>query len=235
MKAPIAIALDAPSLEIAINWASQVEPYVSTLKIGLETYLRDGKIAILKIREKSPSCGIFLDLKLHDIPATVKGACKSVADLNPKYLTVHASGGADMISQAAEILPNTFITAVTILTSLNDSSLQEIGFKENPHQAAVNLASLAVSAGARAIVCSPNEVASIRKAVGDDVVLITPGVRPIGSKTDDQQRVATPNQALDNGADLLVIGRPITAAAVIEEAAQQISHDILQHLNRDLS
>lgn len=225
MKLPIALALDAPDLNIAKNWAIEASPFVSTLKIGLETYLRDGKSAIQEIRKVS-ECDIFLDLKLHDIPATVTGACNSIKDLDPKFLTVHASGGAEMITAAVNALPNTLITAVTILTSINEESIKSIGYKSDPRESAINLAQLAVAAGARAIVCSAQEVAMIRNAVGKDVVLITPGIRPAGSSSDDQKRVATPSQALKDGANLLVIGRPITASNSIKTACEQLKEEI---------
>ena len=225
MKAPIAVALDAPDLETAKTWAKEVSLYVSTLKIGLETYLRDGKKSIEQIKEIS-NCDLFLDLKLHDIPATVAGACRSVADLNPKYLTVHASGGSEMINEAAKTLPNTLIVAVTILTSIDEKNLQEIGFKNSSKESAVNLAKLAVAAGARAIVCSPQEVGEIRKNVDSSIVLITPGIRPQGSSSNDQQRIATPQEALLNGANLLVIGRPITGSDNVGEAAKRISEEV---------
>jgi orotidine-5'-phosphate decarboxylase len=225
MKAPIAVALDAHDLETAKMWVKEVSPYVSTLKIGLETYLRDGKKSIEQIKEIS-NCDLFLDLKLHDIPATVAGACRSVADLNPKYLTVHASGGSEMINEAAKTLPNTLIVAVTILTSIDEKNLQEIGFKNSSKESAVNLAKLAVAAGARAIVCSPQEVGEIRKNVDSSIVLITPGIRPQGSSSNDQQRIATPQEALLNGANLLVIGRPITGSDNVGEAAKRISEEV---------
>jgi orotidine-5'-phosphate decarboxylase len=165
-------------------------------------------------------------LKLHDIPATVAGACRSVADLNPKYLTVHASGGSEMINEAAKTLPNTLIVAVTILTSIDEKNLQEIGFKNSSKESAVNLAKLAVAAGARAIVCSPQEVAEIRKNVDSSIVLITPGIRPQGSSSNDQQRIATPQDALLKGANLLVIGRPITGSDNVGAAAKRISEEV---------
>jgi orotidine-5'-phosphate decarboxylase len=225
MKAPIAVALDAPDLQTAKSWAKDVSPYVSTLKIGLENYLRDGKSSIEEIRKIS-DCEIFLDLKLHDIPATVAGACRSISDLIPKYLTVHASGGEEMINEAVKTLPSTLIVAVTILTSIDQVNLQKIGFKNAPKESAVNLAKLAVAAGARAIVCSPQEVAEIRKNVDPSIVLITPGVRPIGSNANDQQRIATPEEALLNGANLLVIGRPITGSDNVSQAAKRISEEV---------
>jgi orotidine-5'-phosphate decarboxylase len=175
---------------------------------------------------KISDCEIFLDLKLHDIPTTVAGACRSVADLKPKYLTVHASGGAEMINEAVKTLPNTLIVAVTVLTSIDEVNLQKIGFKNAPKESAVNLAKLAVAAGARAIVCSPQEVAEIRKNVDPSIVLITPGVRPKGSSTNDQQRIATPEEALLNGANLLVIGRPITGSDNVSESAKRISEEV---------
>lgn len=225
MKLPIALALDAPELNIAQKWAMEASPFVSTLKIGLETYLRDGKTAIQEIK-KVTDCDIFLDLKLHDIPATVIGACNSIKELDPKYLTVHASGGSEMIAAAVKTLPKTLITAVTILTSINEDSIKSIGFKSDPKESAINLAKLAVEAGARAIVCSAQEVGMIRKVVGQDVVLITPGIRPAGSSSDDQKRVATPTQALRDGANLLVIGRPITASNSIQKACEQLKEEI---------
>jgi orotidine-5'-phosphate decarboxylase len=225
MKAPIAVALDAPDLQTAKSWAKDVSPYVSTLKIGLENYLRDGKSSIEEIRKIS-DCEIFLDLKLHDIPATVAGACRSISDLIPKYLTVHASGGEEMINEAVKTLPSTLIVAVTILTSIDEVNLQKIGFKNAPKESAVNLAKLAVAAGARAIVCSPQEVAEIRKNVDPSIVLITPGVRPKGSNANDQQRIATPEEALLNGANLLVIGRPITGSDNVSQAAKRISEEV---------
>lgn len=225
MKLPIALALDAPDLNIAKNWAIESSPFISTLKIGLETYLRDGKTAVQEIKNVS-ECDIFLDLKLHDIPATVTGACNSIKELDPKFLTVHASGGAEMITAAVNALPNTLITAVTILTSINEENIKNIGFKFDPKESAINLAQLAVEAGARAIVCSAQEVAMIRKAVGKDVVLITPGIRPAGSSSDDQKRVATPSQALNDGANLLVIGRPITGSKSIKTACEQLKEEI---------
>ena len=224
-KAPIAVALDAPDLATMQDWAQQASPHVEVLKVGLEVFLRDGHSSVTSVREVS-DCDIFLDLKLHDIPATVAGAARSVAALAPKYLTVHASGGAQMITAAAEALPNTLITAVTILTSLDQNQLTTMGWAGNAQDIVVNLAKQSVDAGARAIVCSPQEVAAVRNAVGNDIVLITPGVRPAGSDAGDQKRIAMPQQALADGANILVIGRPITAAGNIAEAAAAIAATI---------
>lgn len=224
-KAPIAVALDAPDLATAREWATAVAPHVQVVKVGLEVFLRDGHDAVHVAREAS-GCDIFLDVKLHDIPATVAGAAHAVAELAPKYLTVHASGGQDMVKAAVEALPDTYVTAVTILTSLSQDQLAAMGWNGSAQDIVKRLAAQSVAAGARAIVCSPQEVAAVRAEVGPETVLITPGVRPAGSDAGDQKRIATPEQALSDGANLLVIGRPITAAANIAEAAATIASNI---------
>jgi orotidine-5'-phosphate decarboxylase len=195
------------------------------VKVGLEVFLRDGHDAVHVAREAS-DCDIFLDLKLHDIPATVAGAARSIANLSPKYLTVHASGGADMIAAAVQALPETHVTAVTILTSLNQQQLTEMSFSGSAQDIVRRLASIAVHAGARAIVCSPQEVADVRSEVGAGITLITPGVRPVGADAGDQQRIATPQRALADGADILVIGRPITGSPDLAVAARDIAASI---------
>lgn len=229
--APIAVAMDAPSLAVMGEWAASVAPVVSTLKVGLEVFCRDGGTAVTVARQAAdeaghPAIDLFLDLKLHDIPATVRGAASAVAGLAPTYLTVHATGGAAMITAAAEALPATRITAVTVLTSLSEDDLARTGLLGPSREAVVRLALLAVEAGARAIVCSPQEVGAVRSVVPSDITLITPGVRPAGASLDDQQRVATPEQALADGADLLVIGRPITGAADPRAAAEAIARSL---------
>lgn len=221
-SAPIAVALDAPDLETAAHWASVVTPHVSTVKVGLELYLRYGPEVIASVRGAS-GVQVFLDLKLHDIPNTVAGAARAVARLKPAILTVHAAGGPAMIRAAVEALPDTRIAAVTVLTSLSAADLHGIGLEGSPDDAVRRLATLAVGAGAQALVCSPREVAAVRAEVGPDITLITPGVRPAGSATQDQARVATPERALADGADLLVIGRPITGAADPGAAAAGIA------------
>lgn len=210
--APIAVALDAPDLASAVVLAGQVKDSVSTFKVGLELYMRYGPDAVQQVRDAAPGRLLFLDVKLHDIPNTVGGAARAVAHLQPDILTVHAAGGAAMIASAVEALSQTRVAAVTILTSLSAQNLDELGIVGPPIDAVRRLASLAVNAGASALVCSPAEVAAVRSEVGPEVLLITPGVRPVGADVGDQQRVATPEQALADGASLLVIGRPITAA-----------------------
>ncbi|MBP2702404.1 orotidine-5'-phosphate decarboxylase [Microbispora sp. RL4-1S] len=220
--APIAVALDAPDLETAARWAGLVTPHVSTVKVGLELYLRYGPDVIASVRGAS-GVHVFLDLKLHDIPNTVAGAARAVARLKPTILTVHAAGGPAMIKAAVESAPNTKIAAVTLLTSLSEADLRAIGIPGAPEDAARRMAAVAVGAGAQALVCSPREVAAVRAEVGPDVMLITPGVRPAGADTQDQARVATPEAALGDGADLLVIGRPITGAPDPGAAAAAIA------------
>jgi orotidine-5'-phosphate decarboxylase len=166
---------------------------------------------------------VFLDLKLHDIPATVAGAARAVARLRPDVLTVHAAGGTDVIRAAVEAAPGTLVAAVTVLTSLQDSDLGQIGLTGPVPDAVLRLAALSVAAGAKGLVCSPREVSAVRAEVGDDVTLITPGVRPAGADAHDQARVSTPEEALLAGADLLVIGRPITRAPDPGAAAAAIA------------
>jgi orotidine-5'-phosphate decarboxylase len=221
-RAPIAVALDTDDVATATRWATEVAPYVSTVKVGLELFCHEGPAAVEKIRAAA-DIDVFLDLKLHDIPATVGGAARAVARLRPRYLTVHAAGGADMVAAAVQALPDTLVAGVTVLTSLSADHLERIGLAGPPEDAVRRLAVLAVEAGARALVCSPQEVALVRATVGADVVLITPGVRPAGAEVHDQQRVATPEQALADGADLLVVGRPITAATEPGDAARQLA------------
>ena len=222
MPAPIAVALDAPNLDTAARWAALVTPHVSTVKIGLELYLRYGPEAIASIRGAS-GVQVFLDLKLHDIPATVAGAARAVARLRPSMLTVHAAAGRAAISAAAEAAPTTKIVAVTVLTSLGEEDLDSIGLAGPVSAAVRRLAALSVAAGARGVVCSPREVAEVRGEVGPDITLITPGVRPVGAEAHDQARIATPEEALRAGADLLVIGRPITGAADPGAAAAAVA------------
>jgi orotidine-5'-phosphate decarboxylase len=209
--APVAVALDAPDLDTAARWAGLVTPHVSTVKIGLELYLRYGPDVVATVRGAS-GVHVFLDLKLHDIPATVAGAARAVSRLRPEILTVHASAGPEMIRAAVESAPGTLVAAVTVLTSLGDGDLAAMGLSGPVGDVVRRMSAMAVSAGAHGLVCSPQEVAAVRAEVGPDVTLITPGVRPAGADSHDQARVATPEEAIRAGADLLVIGRPITRA-----------------------
>ena len=231
-KAPIVLAVDTPDLSTAIEWVKATQESVSVFKLGLEFFLTFGSDGVKAIKDVTDS-DIFLDLKLHDIPHTVSGATKAVAHLAPKFLTVHSSGGAAMIKAAVDAVPSTHITGVTILTSLSEADVTQIGYAANALTSAVGLATLATSAGAGAIVCSPLEIAAIRSAVGANPIIITPGVRPADStKSDDQVRTMTPRDAIQAGATLVVIGRPITqswsqGAEAMRDRAAQIAADLL--------
>ena len=231
-KAPIVLAVDTSDLSTAIEWVKATQDSISVFKLGLEFYLTFGSAGVRAIQDETDS-DIFLDLKLHDIPHTVTGAARAIADLNPKYLTVHASGGPAMVKAAAEAAPNTLITGVTILTSLGDADLESIGYRQPTLESAVALAKLATHSGARAIVCSPLEISAIRKEIGVGPVIITPGVRPTDLEVpDDQVRVMTPANAISAGASLVVIGRPITqswanGSSAMRERAAQIAAQVL--------
>ena len=232
MLAPVVLALDTSELEMAIDWVKATQGLVAVYKLGLEFFLTCGSEGVRAIASETES-EIFLDLKLHDIPHTVGGATRAIASLRPKYLTVHASGGSAMVAAAVEAVPSTFVTGVTILTSLTDGDVASIGFRSNALDSAVQLANVAVTGGARAIVCSPLEILAIRQSVGDEITIITPGVRPkLSVSTDDQMRTMTPREAIDRGADLVVIGRPITSlwssgASAMRERTSEICAEIL--------
>jgi orotidine-5'-phosphate decarboxylase len=226
MTSPIILAVDTPDIELAKRWISAARNSIDIFKLGLEFYLSHGYEGIAAIQRET-GAEIFLDLKLHDIPHTVSKAASVVASLKPRFLTVHASGGAAMIAGAVSAVSSTSITAVTILTSLSEEDLTEIGFQGTALSAAQGLAAVAVKAGATSIVCSPHEIAGIRQRVGDAVTIITPGVRPADENSgDDQKRTMTPTEAISLGANFLVIGRPITSrwadgpATMAERAAE---------------
>ena len=220
MTSPIILAVDTNSLDVAKRWIDATRESVDIYKLGLEFYLTFGSEGIRSIIDEF-GVEIFLDLKLHDIPKTVSSATSAVASLNPKFLTVHASGGSAMVSAAVNAAPHVGITAVTILTSLSEDELFRVGFANPALESAVALAELATSAGAQAIVCSPLEIAAIRAVVSPEVKIITPGVRPAGTEgSDDQVRTMTPKAAMGEGADYVVIGRPITGAQVMGDAAR---------------
>lgn len=231
-KAPIVLAVDTPDLVTAVEWVKATQDHVSVYKLGLEFFLTFGGDGVKAIKDVTDS-DIFLDLKLHDIPHTVSGAAKAVSRLSPKFLTVHASGGSAMIKAAVVASLGTHITGVTILTSLSDQDVVEVGFKSNALTSAVGLAKLAVTAGASAIVCSPLEIAAIRAAIGTTPLIITPGVRPADSAaSDDQVRTMTPKAAIDIGANLVVIGRPITqrwslGAMAMRDRAAEIASELI--------
>ncbi len=232
MKAPIILAVDTSDFDTAISWIEATKESVSVYKLGLEFYLNFGAAGVANVVSRT-GAEIFLDLKLHDIPHTVAGAAKAISHLQPRFLTVHASGGSAMVKAAADAVPNVSITAVTILTSISEGDLFEIGYASPALESAVALAKLAVNAGAKAIVCSPLETAAIRSALGDKPIIITPGVRPLTEMgADDQVRTMTPADAIAAGANFVVIGRPITrawtdGAAAMTAKARLIADEIL--------
>jgi orotidine-5'-phosphate decarboxylase len=208
----ICAALDYGSWREAESFARAIVPHVGLLKVGLELFTAEGPPAV----RAAASLGkpVFLDLKLHDIPNTVEGAARSAAATGAALLTVHASGGAEMIRAAVRGAGGEVrILAVTVLTSLDGAALERIGLAGPPEAAVVRLAKLAVDAGAGGLVCSPHEVAAVRAAVGPGPLLVVPGVRPAGAAIGDQARVATPEAAVRAGADVIVLGRPLRDAA----------------------
>ena len=221
--APIAVALDTSDKDEANMWAKGVGSHVAALKVGLQLYYRIGASGVRDVMRAGDPADLFLDLKLHDIPNTVAGAAASIADLEPRFVTVHAFGGREMVAAAVDQLGASVVAAVTVLTSLDLLDLEALGVTGKPDDAVRRLAAMSVGAGAGALVCSPLEVAMVRREVGPDITLITPGVRPASAKVHDQARVATPEKARRDGADLLVIGRPVTGAADPAAAVRDIA------------
>ncbi len=205
---PVILALDTKDLDLASKWIKSSGDQIDHFKVGLEFYLLHGFEGIKKLQQVA-NFKLFLDLKLYDIPNTVKGAVESVSNLNPKFLTVHASGGSKMIQEASKALPNGLITAVTVLTSFSEDEFSKLGNSQSIQQTTNNWASMAIDAGAKALVCSPYEVSQLR-SLGLKSILITPGVRVEGDEMSDQVRVMTPKDAISAGADFVVIGRSIT-------------------------
>ncbi len=220
MKGPVYVAIDTPDLERAKALASRVRRHVGGLKLGLEFFVAHGPKGVKEMA--SLGLPIFLDLKLHDIPNTVASAVAALRPLEPAILTVHAAGGRAMMEDAKASAPaGTKVVAVTVLTSLDSEDLQSIGVAADPHAQVERLAALARDAGLDGIVCSGSEVAAARK-LWPQGFFVCPGVRPAGGAAGDQKRVITPRAALDAGASILVIGRPITAAADPDQAARDI-------------
>ena len=220
MNRPIYVAIDTPDLERARSIATKVRHHVGGLKLGLEFFCANGPAGVKEMADIG--LPIFLDLKLHDIPNTVAKAVESLRSTAPAILTVHAAGGRAMMEEAKAAAPaNCKVVAVTVLTSLDGSDLEAIGVSGDPHAQVERLAMLARDAGLDGIVCSGNEVAGVRK-LWRQGFFVVPGVRPEGGAAGDQKRVMTPRAALDAGASILVIGRPITAAADPDQAARAI-------------
>ena len=210
----VILALDVESRNRAESLIEATGDELLWIKIGLQSYLRDGPEFIHDIAARGKK--IFPDLKLHDIPNTMGKAIESLADLPVSMLTIHASAGQVAATRCAEtmskFLPNATLLAVTVLTSLDKKSLQSLGVRRSTEDQVVNLACLAVEAGVDGIVCSPREIRPLRQVLSSEISLVTPGIRLAGSPLDDQKRVMTPAEAAKAGANYLVIGRPILAA-----------------------
>lgn len=220
--------LDYGSLDEARASATKLAPHVGVLKVGLELFVREGPSAARLGEELGLQ--VFLDLKLHDIPETVERAVASASALGVRYLTVHAAGGAAMLSRAvaraAQAPRPLTLLAVTLLTSLDASDLDAQHIEGPPGDYVLRLARLAWGAGVRGFVASPAEAARLREALGPEALLVTPGIRPAGADAGDQKRIATPAKAIADGADLLVVGRPIRDAADPTAAARAVVAEI---------
>jgi orotidine-5'-phosphate decarboxylase len=227
-RPPIAFALDFASVDEARSALVRVASSIGMVKVGLELFVHAGPAVVALGRDAG--LPVFLDLKLHDIPETVERAVAQASSLGAKVVTVHASGGRAMLKRAvarADAEGGTVsICAVTVLTSLDDADLDDIGMAGPAREAATRLARLAFDEGVRWFVCSPAEVRSLRAALGKEAVLVTPGVRPAAAARGDQKRVATPEQAVADGADWVVVGRPIRDAEDPLAAARSIADGI---------
>lgn len=217
----ICAALDVPDPGAAERLAEKLKGHVGLFKIGLELFVAHGRVAVEAVRKFG--LPIFLDLKLHDIPQTVESAARGVAALGADYVTVHASGGAEMIRAARRALPKTKLLAVTALTSLGPDDFDAIGLSRD---AVPRLAKLAIAAGADGVVCSPQEVAALRASLGRGPLIVVPGIRPAGAAAGDQRRTGTPLEAVRAGASILVIGRPLRDAPDPAAAADAIAREI---------
>ncbi len=221
MGNPVFLALDTPDLTRALTLAKAVEGHVGGLKIGLEFFCAQGPEGVRQIVALGKD--VFLDLKLHDIPNTVAGAVRSVAQLGVRYVTIHSSGGPAMLEAAVEAAAGRVrLLGVSVLTSLDEVDLAAVGQMGPSGVQVERLAKLAAKCGLDGLIAAPPEIAPLRRIMGREMVLMIPGIRPQGSDKGDQKRVMTPEAAMAAGADFLVIGRPITAAADPAAAAARI-------------
>jgi orotidine-5'-phosphate decarboxylase len=222
------VALDLPSASAATDLVDELQGLCRWFKVGMELYYAAGNSIVSHIRDRG--FDVFLDLKLHDIPNTVAGAVRTVSSTGASLLTLHAAGGEKMIRaavQAASRPDSPRLLAVTVLTSMDAADLNATGIPDSPETQVVRLAKLARGAGVAGLVCSPQEIAAVRQAVGENALLVVPGVRPTGTAGfDDQARIATPAQAIASGASMLVVGRPITQATDPAKAAAAILAEI---------
>lgn len=227
---PVFCAVDTTDLAKAQELAHQLRDHVHGLKLGLEFFLAHGATGYKTMAQFG--LPIFLDVKLHDIPNTVAGAIGSLLPLKPNFITIHTSGGPQMMRAAAEAAATAGagrpkILGVTVLTSLDASDLSAVGQDASTSQQVIRLATLAQSNGLDGVICSPEEVAPLRAALGPDFILMVPGIRPLWAASHDQKRIMTPRQAVDAGATYLVIGRPITGAENPADAAQRIQAELV--------
>ena len=213
IQSNIIVALDYPDADSALAMADRLDARQCRVKVGKELFTRAGPQVVRDLQQRDFE--VFLDLKYHDIPNTVAGACRAAADQGVWMFNAHASGGEAMMLAARQALADDgpLLIAVTVLTSLDETDLAEIGVSANPAAQVLRLATLAESAGLDGVVCSPTDLHRLRESVASNFLAVTPGVRPVGASSGDQKRVATPAKALADGANYLVIGRPITAAA----------------------
>jgi orotidine-5'-phosphate decarboxylase len=226
----VIVALDYPDQTLAMQLVERLDPDLCRLKVGKEMFTRYGPPLVEKLRRRGFE--IFLDLKFHDIPNTVAAACDAAADLGVWMMNLHASGGRRMMEAARERLAKRdrrpLLVAVTILTSLGADDIAEVGYMGQPQENVLRLAGLTRDAGLDGIVCSPREAMEIRQRIGEEFLLVTPGVRPKSAGTDDQRRVMTPREAMAAGSSYLVVGRPITAAEDPVEALKAINAEMLE-------
>ncbi|MBX9917215.1 MAG: orotidine-5'-phosphate decarboxylase [Nitrosomonas sp.] len=225
----IIVALDFPSAEDALLLVKKLSPDLCRLKVGKELFTAAGPQLIEKLTHQGFE--VFLDLKFHDIPNTVASACKAAANLGVWMINVHALGGRKMLTAAREAIPHgsaTKLIAVTLLTSMDQSDITDIGLQGSPEQIVERLARLASDCELDGVVCSALEASRLRQQLGNDFCLVTPGIRPADCQSDDQKRITTPKQGILNGSHYLVIGRPITQAKNPVSVCQQINSEIAE-------
>jgi orotidine-5'-phosphate decarboxylase len=229
MRNPILVALDVSDAEAALKLAGELAPVAGGFKIGSELFTSAGPDVVRRVRRTGAS--VFLDLKFHDIPNTVAKAVAAAVELDIQMLTVHTLGGAEMLKAAEQAAQESarrlgrtppLVLGVTVLTSMDNDALSQVGLDPNAARQVSRLAELAIQAGLRGLVCSPREVAEVRRLVPASTQLVTPGIRAEGDPSDDQKRTLTPRQAVALGANWLVIGRPICAAKQPRAAAEAI-------------